>query len=220
MILTYLLVPRGQNIGNYRYTPIARDARAQVWSPDGKAFAYASTVNGTAQVFLRYLNSPVPFQLTHEKDWVFPKGWSSDGSHVIVVQFTGGKGPAEFKLSSVATVGGNLEFIMYFDCDNACEVSPDSKVFATHTQDKDGNYVVEVSDPLGSPFRTYMPSPFERDPALSCGRRKNGRSLAAPLSCRRQTSEAHCAEDARRPFREGSPSFSWLPETGILSSRW
>ena len=200
VILTYLLVPRGQNIGNYRYTPIARDARAQVWSPDGKAFAYASTVNGTAQVFLRYLNSPVPFQLTHEKDWVFPKGWSSDGSHVIVVQFTGGKGPAEFKLSSVATVGGNLEFIMYFDCDNACEVSPDSKVFATHTQDKDGNYVVEVSDPLGSPFRTYMPSPFERDPALSCGRRKNGRSLAAPLSCRRQTSEAHSAEDARRPF--------------------
>jgi hypothetical protein len=101
-LLGYLLRPAGQDIGNYRYTPISRDARSQVWSPDGKAFAYASTVNGTAQVFLRYLNSAVPIQLTHEKDWVFPKGWSSDGNHVIVAQFTGGKGPAQFDRSGGA----------------------------------------------------------------------------------------------------------------------
>ena len=117
-LLGYVLRPYGQDIGNYRYTPITRDGRVAIWSPDGKAFVYASPVNGTAQVFLRYLNSPVRSSY-HEKDWVWPKGWSSDRTHIIVAQYTGSKEPPYLKLSSVATVGGNLEFIMYFDCDNA-----------------------------------------------------------------------------------------------------
>ena len=229
VILTYLLVPRGQNIGNYRYTPIARDVGTTIWSPDGKAFAYVSPVNGTGQVFLRYLNSPVPIQLTHEKDWVWPKGWSSDRSHVIVSQWAGSKGPATFKLSSVATVGGNLEFIMDFDCDNACDVSPDGKVFATHAKGKDGNYVVEVSDPLGSPFRTYMPAPFASKvvyniPQLAfsrdakeillyrAGDEKTGEAWLLPYPAggkppKRILQKMHVAH-----FREGSPSFSWLPD--------
>ena len=67
-LLVYLLNPSGQNIGNYRYTPFAADTSGKaIWSPDGKAVAYAGKVNGTYQVFLRYLNSPVPVQLTHEK---------------------------------------------------------------------------------------------------------------------------------------------------------
>jgi Tol biopolymer transport system component len=228
-LLGYVFRPVGQHIGNYRYTPISRDARAQVWSPDGRAFAYASTVNGTAQVFLRYLNSPVPIQLTHEKDWVFPKGWSSDGSHVIVAQFTGGKGPAQFKLSSVATVGGNLEFIMYFDCDNACDVSPDGKLFATHAKDTDGNYVVEASDPLGSPLRAYMPAPFategcDGNPQLAFSRdgkkillycggdEKTGGAWLLPYPAGGKPPNRVLQKMPVAQFLEGSPSFSWLPD--------
>ncbi len=60
-LLVYVLNPSGQNIGNYRYTPFATDTSGKaIWSPDGKAVAYARKVNGTYQVFLRYLQLPVP----------------------------------------------------------------------------------------------------------------------------------------------------------------
>jgi eukaryotic-like serine/threonine-protein kinase len=228
-LLVYLLKPARQDIGNYRYTPISRDGRTVVWSPDGNAFAYASPVNGTAQVFLRYLNSPVPIQLTHEKDWVWPKGWSSDRSHVIVAQYTDGKAPAQFKLSSVATVGGNLEFVMYFDCDNACDVSPAGKAFATHTKGKDGNYVVEVSDPLGSPLRAYMPAPFAtkgcdgypqlafsrdgKEILLYCaGDEKTGGAWLLPYPAGGKPPKRVLQKMPVAQLLEGSPSFSWLPD--------
>ncbi len=158
-ILTYLAVPRGQNIGNYGYTPFATDANSAVWSPDGKAIAYSTKVNGIYQVFLRYLNSPVPIQLTHEKHTVQPFGWSSDRSHLILREFTDNKESPYDKLYSVATVGGELEFIMDFDCD-ACDLSRDGKVFATLRKGKNNEYNVDVSDPVGSPMRPYMPAPF------------------------------------------------------------
>jgi eukaryotic-like serine/threonine-protein kinase len=161
-LVGYLLKPAGQDIGNYRYTPISTGAENPVWSPDGKAFAYAGAVNGTEQVFLHYLNSPVPIQLTHETGGVWPLGWSSDRSHLIVFQRAENNGPADLRLSSVATVGGDLEFIMYFDCDWACGVSRDGKALATFMRGKEGKYVVEMSDPLGSPLRVYMPAPFTR----------------------------------------------------------
>ena len=59
-IIVYVLKPSGQNIEKYRYTPFASDASSAVWSPDGKAIAYSWKVNEIYQVFLRYLNSPVP----------------------------------------------------------------------------------------------------------------------------------------------------------------
>ncbi len=43
-LLGYLLRPTGQNIGNYRYTPFASQAIGPIWSPDGKAVAYAGKV--------------------------------------------------------------------------------------------------------------------------------------------------------------------------------
>jgi eukaryotic-like serine/threonine-protein kinase len=66
-LLGYLLRPTGQDIGNLRYTPFASDALGGLWSPDGKAVAYVGTEHGIEQVFLRYLNSPNPVQVTHEK---------------------------------------------------------------------------------------------------------------------------------------------------------
>jgi len=155
-LLGYLLRPVGQDIGNYRYTPFVSDAYGGLWSPDGKAVAYSSVVNGVRQIFLRYLNSPNPVQLTHEKRETSLMGWSSDRSHLIVIA---GWSPL-FKLYAVATVGGELEFIMTTNCIPACNVSHDGKVFATFIKGTDNSYNIEVSDPLGSALRPYKPAPF------------------------------------------------------------
>jgi eukaryotic-like serine/threonine-protein kinase len=178
-LLGYLLRPVGQYIGNYRYTRIASDTGSGgVWSPDGKAVAYPGKVNGVYQVFLRYLNSSNPVQLTHEKSLVFPVGWSSDRSHLIVVENPGRKESPDHKLYSVATVGGELEFIMDSDCED-CALSHDGKVFAAVMKGKDNSYTVEVSDPLGSPLRPYMPSPFASKNAAGANLcfSQDGRSL-------------------------------------------
>ena len=159
-LVVYLLKPSGQNIGNYRYTPFASQAIGPVWSPHGKAVAYAGKVNDTYQVFLRYLNSPVAVQLTHERHFVQPVGWSSDRSHIIVAESIDmGNDAVHAKLYSVATVGGALEFIMDADCNN-CDLSRDGKAYATIAKGPDDYYGVAVSDPLGSPLRYYKPAPF------------------------------------------------------------
>jgi eukaryotic-like serine/threonine-protein kinase len=156
-MVAYLLKPFRQNIGAYRYTPFATDATRGVWSPDGKAAAYASTVNGR-QTYLRYLNSPTPVQLTHEQQPVWPIGWSKDQSHIIVVKDVD-QVSHRLNLYSVATVGGELEFIMSADCE-ACDLSRDGNAFATLARGKDGSYGVQISNPFGSPFAPYTPAPF------------------------------------------------------------
>ena len=159
--LGYLLRPAGQDIGKYRYTPIAVDAYTAVWAPDGKAVAYSGQVDGTYQAFLRYLDSPIPVQLTHEKYPVSVLGWSSDRNHLIVYEDTDWKQSPPKKLYSVPIVGGQLDFIMDADCD-ACDLSRDGKVFATLARAKNPGDLVHVyiSDPLGSPLRPYAPNLF------------------------------------------------------------
>ena len=112
-LLAYLFKPAGPNVGNYRYIRLARNIAlgGGVWSSDGKAVAYPVTVNGVDQVFLRYLDSPNPIQLTHEKRNLRPLGWSSDRSHVIVIEYFDNKESPHHQLYSVPTVGGELEFI-------------------------------------------------------------------------------------------------------------
>jgi hypothetical protein len=118
----YLLRPSVQNIADYRYTPFASEASNPIWSPDGKAVAYSGEVNGTYQIFLRYLNSAVSMQLTHEKHDTKPLGWSSDKNHVILLESTGRREAPFYKLYSVPVVGGELDFVMDSDCE-ACDIS-------------------------------------------------------------------------------------------------
>jgi len=63
--------PPAPDPSNFRFTPFAFEAGGQnfaVWSPNGKAVAYAAALTPEApwQVFIRYLDSPVPLQLTHD----------------------------------------------------------------------------------------------------------------------------------------------------------
>lgn len=57
----HFFAPKPHSFANYRYTPIElslENPNNPTWSPDGKAFAYSALVDGTPQIFLRYLNSP------------------------------------------------------------------------------------------------------------------------------------------------------------------
>ncbi|HYK38029.1 protein kinase domain-containing protein [Alloacidobacterium sp.] len=225
-LLVYLLKPSGQDFENYRYTPFAADtSRSAVWSPDGKAVAYASKVNGIYRVFLRYLNSPVPVQLTHENLDTVPFGWSSDRGHLIVGVSQNSIGLfRNYKLYSVPTVGGQPEFIMDAGC-YACDLSRDGKVFAALT-----DAGVEVSDPVGSPLRPYKPDPFNAsanhitsDPWLSFS--PDGEQILLLLPIGGGTDEAwllpHPSESgsprqisvlSKFPFFTPYPSSSWMPD--------
>ncbi len=225
IVAAYLLKPSGQNIGKYRYSPFATDAISAVWSPDGKAVAYSGRVNGVYQVFLRYLNSPVPIQLTHEKRTVQALGWSSDRSHVIVREYTDRKESPFDTLYSVATVGGELESIMDFDCDT-CDLSPDGKALATLRKGKDNNYNVEISDPVGSPLRLYGPAPFATKELYNVPHlyfAPDGKSILLFRSGDNDQDEAWLlpypagSGTPRRvlktlPAIQYTPSFSWMPD--------
>jgi serine/threonine protein kinase len=224
-LVTYLVVPRGQNIAKYRYTPFASDASNAVWSPDGKAVAYSGNVNGIGQVYLRYLNSPLPVQLTHEQHTIQPIGWSSDKSHIILVESSGQKQSPFGEVYSVATVGGELEFIMDLDC-YTCDLSRDGKALATYEIGKDSKYTVKLSDPLGSPLRDYSPSPFASKNLVSSpqvGFSPDGKKI---LLLRVGDQDKHEAWLLPYPAGSGSPrrvleklpmnvqtpSFSWMPD--------
>ena len=227
-LLVFLLKPSGQDIGKYRYTPFASNASGAVWSPDGKAVAYAGTVDGVFQVFLRYLNSPVPTQLTHEKRDVWPIRWSSDKNHLVVVETTESQQPPYAKLYSVPTVGGDLDFIMDADC-FACDLSPDGKALALLTVvTKPGEmHGVAISDPLGSPFHAYTPAPFAgkdlfNSPSLSFS--PDGKQILLFRAGAKTSEEAWLlpypagTKPPRRileklPTFQGTPTFSWMPDS-------
>src|SRR5579872_3820547 len=82
-----LLIPRTHGIENYRFTPmeISREGPSEArWSPDGKAFAYSARVNGTQQIFIRYLNASVAAQITRVSDRAHAAGWSPAGKRIFL----------------------------------------------------------------------------------------------------------------------------------------
>ena len=47
------------------------------------AYAAATDLISSAQVFVRYLDSPAGLQLTHFKEYATPVGWTPDGRRII-----------------------------------------------------------------------------------------------------------------------------------------
>ena len=69
----------------YRFRPLVTEAEVETqpaWSPDGKAIAYAGSINGISQVFFRDLGSPASVQITKSPLACTYPFWSPDGARI------------------------------------------------------------------------------------------------------------------------------------------
>ncbi len=144
----------------YRFTPFAFDPGGQetpLWSPDGKAVAYAGdTLNGAAdQIFARYLDAPTPVQITHLKEDADPVAWAPDGRRII---FQRGGEPGG--LWSVSVAGGEPQPFFTGKVGRVVAVSPDLRAVASLRRGDDHRYSVFISSPPGAPWKRYEPDPI------------------------------------------------------------
>jgi len=145
------------NIGRLRFTPMEvtwPNARGGRWSPDGKAFAYRADVDGVTQVFLRYLTSPSPAQITRAPQGTCGVAWSADGKRILAVPCHPGR---ELEVSAVPVFGGEPELVAKVPRPVAADVAGGNLAVLTEVS---GKLVVEVG-PIGAPLRRYTPAPFE-----------------------------------------------------------
>jgi len=163
----------GQDISRYRYTPFAMNPEGQsspVWSPDGKSIAYAGTVNGHPQVFVRSLNSSDSTQLTSNREYARPARWSPDSKRILFFAPGPESTEAEAKPTrafySIAVVGGEPELLApvpdyaVSNDSGRAEISPDNQTAAIFGRQEGGKATVFISSPLGSQYRSYEPAPF------------------------------------------------------------
>ena len=144
--------PKFPDQSAYRFTPFAFEPGGQsspLCSPDGKAVAYAgrpAAAHSPAQVFVRYLDSPAPAQITHLPASASPVAWAPDSRRVV---FRSRQAPAG--LWSVSTVGGEPESFYPADDYKALSVAPDLRSVAMVRRGEDGFYGVWISSPPGAP---------------------------------------------------------------------
>jgi eukaryotic-like serine/threonine-protein kinase len=210
---------RSPDLLRYRFTPIAMDPdqESPIWSPDGKAVVFA----GGGQLFLRYLNSSVATQLTRMKDGALPVAWSSAGKRIFFVSNPSASSTALF---SIATVGGEPEFIMAQGQMLPLAISPDGRALVEFRYHADEPSTLAISSPIGSPLRNYSPIASKgifNAPALRFS--PNGKKIL--LLCNDQGGEKAWLV----PFPEGggsprlvlknipkygfTPAFSWMPDS-------
>ena len=155
--------PAGVSVGQLRFTPkeVALDRVARpIWSPDGKAFAFSAQAAGVSQIFLRYLDSPAPRQLTHGTTAMYLAGFTPDAKRVVVFSVEKGRTPKTV-FSFVAVVGGDPALIATEDREVIYpSISTDGKGYAVLLHDE-GKHFIELSPSLGSAGKRYQPGPFE-----------------------------------------------------------
>ena len=216
----------------FRFTPFSFESGGQggaVWSQDGKAVAYAASMDRqhTQQVFVRYLDSPTGKQLTHFKEWTLPLAWTADGHRIL---FASGHAPAG--LWWVAVVGGEPEPLMTVDESKAflpgAAVANDASAAAILIQ-KDGPMGLWISSPIGSAAKKYSPDPFATRsvfnwPALAFS--PDGKKILLFIDSGDRTHEeawlmpypADPSHPPRQIFQDfptwaGTPTFSWMPDS-------
>jgi eukaryotic-like serine/threonine-protein kinase len=156
----YLAPQRFPDQSAYAFTPFAFEPGGQsspVWSPDGKAIAYAGHPDGPdapTQVMVRYLDSPMPRQVTHVPEGASPIGWAPDNMRIL---FTSRRPPSGIWSASV--VGGEPDSFMAVEA-TAVGLSPDARTVAAVRGGEEGLNSVWISSPPGSPFQKYPSDPI------------------------------------------------------------
>lgn len=151
-----------QNAAALRFMPFSFEEGGQgnpVWSPDGKAVAFAAAQSKVApdQIYVRYLDSPNATQITHLNVFASPIQWTPAGRIV----FYSPNPPAG--LWSVSAVGGEPEPLLAIDDRGEgmfSSVSSDGSVIAAPRHPQGGLFGVWVSSPAGAPLKLYQPAPF------------------------------------------------------------
>jgi Tol biopolymer transport system component len=212
----------------YRFTPFSLEPGGQfggLWSPDGKAVAYAAraAAAGPYQVFIRYVETPTAVQLTHGADSVSPMAWTPDGKRLLL-DFDEKPG-----IMSIATVGGEPDvFLASVPNSRVTEVSPDNQSLAFIYPGDEGRYGVWISSPPGAAPKRYVPDPYATKDVYNAPKLKfspDGRRLLLFINAGRQREEAwilpYPADASRPPQRifpdlksyAGTPSFAWMPDS-------
>jgi len=224
----YLSGPKFPDQSRYRFTPFAFDPIGQalpIWSPDGKAVAYAgyAATSQPNQIFVRYLDSPAPVQITSGPDSVEPIAWAPDSKRVI---FRSVHQPAG--LWSVSVVGGEPESFMPTEGIGSLAVSPDLRSVAVMRRGDDGVYAVWISSPPGAPPRKYLPNPMATRAVYNATNLRfspDGKSILLFMRGDRGRTEAwlmryppNSSEPPRMVQTDltpygGTPEFSWMPDS-------
>lgn len=157
----------GTDLGKYRYTPLAVDAKQQgsaVWSPDGKAVSYTTSLQGEDHLFVRYIASPMARDLGVHREYVAPRGWSTNARRIFFFAPAADSTPQNPKPGaySISVMGGDPAFIMEMPKNDppVGTFSPDMRAAALFCRCGGKRVSVFLSSPLGSPWRAYQPDPF------------------------------------------------------------
>ncbi|MGH9472227.1 MAG: protein kinase domain-containing protein [Terriglobales bacterium] len=235
-VTAWLRWPHPFDIGRLQYTPFSSAAGGQsspVWSPDGKAIAFAlSPAPGvSSQVYVRYLSSNSATPLTHLDTGATPFAWTPDngrvlyvsGSGVYSVSVTGGEPTRLLDLAS-----GPAHNFGDVNGSTALALSPDGTSLVGMMQFPSGAYGLAVSSPPGAPPKqlpnqTYASHGVINQPTLAFA--PNGKSLLFfwhPAD--RGRDEAWLipwpasSGPPRRvlsnlPIHSITPTFSWMPDS-------
>ncbi len=227
--IVFLLTRREpQSAGPLRFTPFSFEEGGQgrpVWSPDGKAVAFAAAQSKVApdQIYIRYLDSPVATQITHLNVVAAPLAWTPAGRIV----FYSPRPPAG--LWSVSAVGGEPEPVLAIDEAGdavGSSVSPDGLAVAVPHKPDGGVFGVSISSPPGAPLKLYRPAPFAASTIANQPRLKfspDGKQIMLIRNAG-QGEEAwlmpYPANASHPPHRileklpafGGTPEFSWMPD--------
>jgi serine/threonine protein kinase len=217
----------------YGFTPFSFEPGGQgfaVWSPNGKAVAYAARPNLSSpyQVYVRYLESPTPLQLTHMKDSAYPMRWSADGARVFL--FTDSQPPS---IWSIASVGGEPELVMTQPKSGtgrkrSTAISPDGQAVAVFQSLGDAINTVWISSPPGSEPKRYGPDPFAANTVFNTPTLEfspDGKHVLLIVNGGRGSEEAWLldypssgTDGVRRVMPGlrsygGTPEFAWMPDS-------
>jgi Tol biopolymer transport system component len=211
-----------------RLTPFSFEQGGQsfpVWSPDGKAVAFAASQKAgePLQVYVRYLDSPVATQITHLGQ-ALPFDWTSTG-RIVFLSF---QAPAGFW--SVSPVGGEPEPFLAManrpDWFYFASVSRDGTAVAWLHKGDNGMYGVWISSPPGSASKPYEPAPFASRELVNGANLKfspDGKQILLfwnPGAGEEAWLMPYPANAAKPPHRilqglpafAGTPDFSWMPD--------
>jgi len=221
----YFTEQRFPDQATFRFTPFAFDPGGQnspVWSPDGKAVAYAGRPGGPAtswQVMVRYLSGAMPQQVTRLPEGASPIGWAPDSMRIL---FTSNRAPAG--IWSASTVGGEPESFCALPDTATAAVSPDLKTVALIRRDADGVFGLWISSPPGAPPKAYTPDPIHAKSLYNQTRLSfspDGKSLLLLIHTDRGADERWLVPllsgAPKRVLKDlhsyaGTPEFSWLPD--------